>query len=114
MHDKPSGPALLDIARQALLDDVVPGLTGQPRYVALMVANAIGIAAREMELADRSARAWSVALVVGTGHEGGAIEPSLKPLVEAIRAGRHDADPELYEALSETARVAAAIYKPGG
>ena len=112
MHDKPSGRALLDTARRALLDDVVPGLAGQPRYVALMVANAIGIAARELELADRSAAAWAAAL--GAGRQGTAVETSLELLVEAIRAGRHDADPELYGALNETARIGAAIFKPGG
>ena len=49
MRDKPFGAALLDVAQQALTQDIGPALKGQQRYVVLMVANAIGIVAREIE-----------------------------------------------------------------
>ena len=111
MRDEPEGPALLESARQSLLDDVVPGLTGRPRYVALMVANALGIAAREIRASDRSAAAW--AAVLATDPDGGSsADVALARLVAAIRAGRHDADRDLHAALLETARVAAAIFRP--
>ena len=48
MRDRPNGADLLAVARRSLLDEVAPALKGQPRYVALMVANAIGIASREL------------------------------------------------------------------
>ena len=48
MQDEPAGAALLEAARRALMEEGVPGLAGRPRYVALMVANALGIAAREI------------------------------------------------------------------
>ena len=111
MRDKPFGAALLDVAREALTREVVPGLTGRQRYVALMVANAIGIASREIEQADEVARAWDRALP-RLERRGGSIEASASRLVAAIRRGEHDADPGLHAALLETALVGAAIWKP--
>lgn len=104
MQDEPSGAALLDAARRALAEEVVPGLSGRPRYVALMVANAIGIAAREIAQADSLRE-------TGTRVLGGA-DGLLDELVGAIRAGRRDADPDLHAALSAAAEAAAAIWKP--
>ncbi|MCJ2139134.1 DUF6285 domain-containing protein [Methylobacterium sp. E-066] len=105
MQDEPSGAALLDAARRALTEEVVPGLTGRPRYVALMVANAIGIAAREIAQADRLGET-SARLLGGTGDD------ALDDLVRAIRTGARDADPELHAALSAAAEAAADIWKP--
>jgi hypothetical protein len=108
LPDHPSGAALLDVARRALLEDVAPGLTGRTRYVALMVANAIGIAMREIEGADTTARAWEAAL----GQLGETGDDPLAALVAAIRAGAHDGDATLYAALRDTTNVAAEIWKP--
>ncbi len=103
MRDDPSGAALLDAARRALTEEVVPGLTGRPRYVALMVANAIGIASREIAVADR---------LSATGADLLAGEP-VETLVAAIRAGARDADPDLHAALEAVAAVSAQVWKPG-
>jgi hypothetical protein len=102
MQDEPSGAALLDAARRALTEEVVPGLTGRPRYVALMVANAVGIAAREIAEADRL-RAAGADVLAG--------EP-VEALVAAIRAGARDADANLHAALEATAALAAQVWKP--
>lgn len=102
MQDEPSGAALLDAARRALTEEVVPGLTGRPRYVALMVANAIGIAAREIAEADRLSTTRATVL---------ADEP-VEALVAAIRAGSRDADPNLHAALEAAAALAAQVWKP--
>jgi len=105
MRDDPSGAALLNAARLALTGEVMPALTGRARYVAAMVANAMGIAAREIEQGGGAARTWDRALATaGTA--------TCADLVTAIRAGRHDADPVLYAALAETAAAAAEIWKP--
>ena len=109
MHDEPFGAALLAAARQTLLQEIAPHLEGRRRYHALMVANAIGIAAREIEAGGAAARAWE-RLLAGAEGEGRA---TLDHLVAAIRAGAHDADPHLHAGLSDTAHVAAAIWKPG-
>ncbi|SFL67257.1 DUF6285 domain-containing protein [Methylobacterium pseudosasicola] len=105
MQDEPFGAALLDAARRALTEEVVPGLTGRPRYVALMVANAIGIAAREIVQAERLGETSARLL----GSAGG---DALGDLVRAIRTGARDADPELHAALSAAAEAAADIWKP--
>jgi uncharacterized protein DUF6285 len=107
MHDNPSGAALLDVARQALMDEIAPALTGRSRYVVLMVANAIGIAMREIEQGAASAEAWDRALETVSGDDDPAAA-----LVQAIRAGWHDADSKLYAALMDTADIAAGIWRP--
>ncbi len=108
LPDHPSGAALLDVARHALLDEVAPALSGRQRYVTLMVANAIGIAAREIEHAEVTGLAWDAALaqIDSTG------EDPLAALVAAIRGGRYDADAALYEALTKTTEVAGEVWKP--
>ena len=102
MQDEPSGAALLDAARRALTEEVVPGLTGRPRYVALMVANAIGIAAREITETN-ALHATTERVLAG--------EP-VEALVQAIRAGMRDADPNLHAALEAAAALAAQVWKP--
>lgn len=106
MQDEPSGAELLDIARQVLTREIAPTLTGRPRYLAAMVANAIGIVAREIErgaaMRDASARA------VSRFHP----DATVADLAAAIRAGRHDADADLHAALVEATEMAAAIWKP--
>lgn len=112
MRDKPFGAALLDVAHQALTQEIAPALKGQQRYVALMVANAIGVVAREIEQADKVAKAWDRALARVEQEGEGNLEVSASRLVAAIRNGEHDADPALHGALLDTALVAAEIWKP--
>jgi len=47
MRERPSATELLEVARETLLDEVLDALPGERRYAALMIANAIAIAARE-------------------------------------------------------------------
>jgi len=110
MRDKPFGAALLDVAQQALAQEIAPTLKGQQRYVALMVANAMSIVAREIEQESAAAKAWERALA-RVEHDG-KVEASASRLVQAIRRGEHDRDPALHSALQETALVAAGIWKP--
>jgi hypothetical protein len=48
MTDRPSGADLLKVAREALMRALVPELPEGQRYLALMIANAMAIAAREL------------------------------------------------------------------
>ena len=57
MTDRPSGAELLKAAREALTRDLVSELPEGKRYLALMIANAMAIAARELELGDGADRA---------------------------------------------------------
>lgn len=103
--DAPAGAALLAVARQSLLDEVAPALSGRQRYVLLMAANAIGLVMREIEQAGAATGAWERAL------DGAA---SASDLVAAIRAGRRDGDAALHAALVEATRIAAGIWKTPG
>ena len=107
MRDEPSGAALLDAARRSLMDEVVPGLAGRPRYVALMVANALGIAAREIGEAH-GLEAAHTRMIGGSDPSSDA----LAALARAIRDGRRDADADLHAALTAAADVAARVWKP--
>lgn len=49
MSDRPSGDDLLGVGRRALLDDLLPLLPADKIYQALMVANAMAIAGRELK-----------------------------------------------------------------
>lgn len=106
--DHPSGAALLEVGRRALLDEIAPALSGKQRYVVLMVANAIGIVMREMDQAEATADAWDKALASIPATDG---DP-LVALVAAIRDGRHDGDAALHAALTATTDIAAGIWKP--
>lgn len=79
--------SLLDIARQTLLADIVPALSGDTRFKALMIANAMAIAAREVQY-------------------GALAEPdNAAAMVAAIRAGLHDDDTDLAQRLLCLARA---------
>jgi Domain of unknown function (DUF6285) len=112
MRDRPNGADLLDVARVFLLEEVAPMLKGQPRYIVLMMANAMGIAARELNEADRSRRAWIAVLDRVPGNGAASVEASIARLVASIRLGAHDADAALYDALAETVEIAASIWRP--
>ena len=55
MNDTADARDLLDIARSTLLNQVLPHVPGELRYEALMIANAMAIAAREHAAGDRPA-----------------------------------------------------------
>ncbi len=75
MRDDPSGADLIEAARKALTDEILPSLTGRPRYVALMVANALGIAAREIgdahALAAAAPISWAAMTRPGSSRRSG-------------------------------------------
>lgn len=53
MINQPETRDLLAEARQVLLDSVAPELAGEHKYQALMIANAMGMAIREIELREQ-------------------------------------------------------------
>ena len=56
MRDISDAADLITTAREALLRDLLPALTGERRYAALMIANGMAIAAREHRLGTDAAR----------------------------------------------------------
>jgi hypothetical protein len=91
MTDRPTAKELLDIARAALANELLPFLPPDKRLAGLMVSSALAIAARELETSLPEVPAVTTA---------------------DIRAGRHDSNRPLYEALLAEARARAAISNP--
>jgi hypothetical protein len=127
MTDISDAADLVETARAVLLRDLVPALPGERRYPALMVANAMAIAAREHRLGpgaarDEAARLAQLLAMIGRppprserATECGDL-PALRDAVRsAIRAGEFDA-PEraraLTTGLAHTAHDRVAISNP--
>lgn len=53
MRNRPGGAELLETARETLLRELLPTLPEEQRYTALMIANAMAIAAREQAAGER-------------------------------------------------------------
>ena len=72
----PDAPDLLEMARVTLLSDIVPALSGDAKFRALMVANAMAIAQRR--------------ITDGRGLDALAAAADLRALARAIRGGLDD------------------------
>ena len=99
MNDRPDAAELLVIARETLLARLLPALPEESRYDALMIANAMAIAARELETGDvveQSELARLNALYAESGNDvsGNALHSTLvdynRRLAADIRSGRFD------------------------
>ena len=55
-REAPEGPSLLATARDALLQEILPKLSGTDAFTARMIANAMAIAAREADVGGRNTR----------------------------------------------------------
>ncbi len=92
--DRPAAGELLAVARQTLLSDLLPALPEEMRYQALMLANALAIAGRE---------------IAQTGGEDAA---ALQRLAVEIRTGQHDGDAAVYDRLLAWTRARVAVTNP--
>ena len=120
MKVEPSAADLLDIARTTILSEIAPALPEAARYAALMAANALAIAGREL-----AAAATGPAEVARIGALLGDWTPTADPqsdlreatarLAARIREGRYDegaARLRLFEHLRETTRSRLAVSNP--
>ena len=116
MRSGPSTDNLLDTARLVLRDAVLPAVSSERRYEALMVANALAIAAREIAAGDRPQAQAHGRLAALYGTPQGNLADMERRLVQDVRAGRFDAPGErraaVFAHLWETARAAAAVSQP--
>lgn len=116
MINQPETRDLLTEARRVLLDALAPELAGQRKYEALMIANAMGMAIRELEQreqgqpeeTDRAVRAFlaerSIEVTAGEAEEA---------LARAIRERRLDgADPALQPVLRTLTEARLRINNP--
>ena len=123
MNDRPDARNLLETARNAFVTEVLPALPAASRYTALMIANAMAIAQREITAGEaplRDERARLRALL--PDHAEGPAEAGLhdvlkgynRRLIEAIRAGRFDGEERaaLHEHLRRTTEAKLAVSNP--
>lgn len=111
MREQPSSGELLKIARQVLKDDILPWLPKEQVYNALMVANAMAIAARQYDL-EPLHREWRALQAFSAQQQDNGVIPenhkaltarvlaANQQLVKQIRAGDFDgadADREKFE-----------------
>jgi len=117
---EPSAADLLDIARATILEGVAPSLPEDRRYAALMAANALAIAGRELAAPDSTAAelARLLALVPGDappGEASTALREANARLARAIREGRFDegeSRARLLAHLRECVRARLAVSNP--
>ncbi len=103
MRNRPPAENLLQTARELLLSEVLDVLPAERRYAARMIANAMGIAAREMASGDEPlerelARLGELLAQPAPAASGRpalehAIAACNRELVRRIRAGEYDAGP---------------------
>jgi len=105
MSDRPDALELLEEARRLLQQELAPALKGKQRFQALMIANALGIAGRELAAADDRGKRWAADLEsLGVAGE--------KELVAAIREGRFAGDETLHSMLLRDADARAEMVSP--
>jgi aminoglycoside phosphotransferase (APT) family kinase protein len=107
LHDRPTSAELLEAARGALGDHVLPLLDGRAAFELRVSLRALGIVRRESEQASRHARVHRVALAaLGVKDESG--------LARSIREGAFDKRrPELLAVLRSTVRAKLEVANPG-
>ena len=101
MNDRPHAAELLKAARDAFAAELLPALPEALRYTALMIANALAIAERELAAGDTAARAECERLCrLLPEHSAPVAAEGLcdvlarynRRLAEDIRAGRFDGE----------------------
>ena len=119
MKVEPSAAELLEIARATILSEIAPALPEGQRYCALMAANALAIAGRDLAAPDAGAAelARVAALLPGPGPGGDtdALREATAHLAKAIREGRYDegeARASLLAHLRRTVRERLAVSNP--
>jgi hypothetical protein len=124
MNNLPGGAQLLAIARETLLAELLPRMEGDRRYVLLMIANAMAIAARELEAGEAGATAELTRLDTLYGrpprelhgdalHE--AIRAAERELARDIRSGAFDSGTRrdtLFQHLRESVAARLRISNP--
>ena len=111
-REAPEGPSLLATARDALLQEILPKLSGTDAFTARMIANAMAIAARE---AAQDA-VWVEETRAAMQRLTGATEAPDRIFAAVIRAGAFDPGSahhaEVAAMLRDAARMRCAISAP--
>lgn len=109
MMDRPDALGLIEQAGRSVRA-LLPALSGAERYEGLMLANALSIAARELR--DGGALAATIERELAPLAEGRDVGERARALASAIRAGRHDGEAGVHQALERIARERLAQANP--
>lgn len=120
MKVEPSAPDLLELARAAILEELAPALPEARRYAALMAANALAIAARDLAApGEAAAELAGIAALLpewsAPADGSAALAEGTTRLAAAIRAGRFDegeARSRLLGHLRQVTRARLAVSNP--
>ena len=126
MPERPDGAHLLKLARASLLEELSTELGEASRYTARLIANAMAIAARELEAGagPRHRERDALAKLFREDREETPALAQAETLDEAlqrmrwrlaaeIRGGERDADAKVHGLLREVAAARLEIVKPG-
>jgi hypothetical protein len=112
MLERPDGAALLDTARDVLIEELLPHLPEAQRFAARMIANAMAIAAREA----RQGQAWQAESLAAIATLTDRAAAPLAGFATAIRAGAFDPGTPRHAAAAATlvalARARCAVSAP--
>jgi len=113
--DRPDARELVEAVAQWLAQDLAPGLEAGPRFQAMVAAQGLVIAARELALGPEHAAADAAAFAPLV--QASATDDPVRlrgALGEAIAAGRHDDDlAGVAAVLREHVRRKLAVARPG-
>ena len=112
INDEPDAHGLVTIALQTFRDSILPVVPAERRFEALMIANALSIAERELAARPEPALAAAISGLIG---ESGDLEALAPKLCAAIDAGAFDAperQAELRKALWELTRARISVSNP--
>lgn len=98
MREQPDGRALLAIARTVLREQLLPLLPKEQHYAALMIANAMSIAERQLHYGDAPQHAEHLALAELLQQDGDLVLLQ-RELVHRIRLGWLDEQVEAQQLL---------------
>lgn len=124
MRANPDARGLLNIALETFRTDLLPHIPPAHRYTALMIANALAIAERELNGLDEAGHAMLAALapLYGEDADGSLSGAELRQRVEGLQhrlcieiaAGDfdHDGQDMLMECLEEIVRARLGISNP--
>jgi hypothetical protein len=93
MRSLPTAAELLKIAREGLLNELLPHLPKEHHYTALMAANALAISMREIQADDSQHKAEAALLheLYGSAAPDEGMDALAGHLAHDLRAGRFDA-----------------------
>jgi hypothetical protein len=112
INDEPDAHGLVAIALQTFRDSILPTVPAERRFEALMIANALSIAERELAAKPDAALAATIGGLIG---ETGDVEAVAPRLCSAIDAGDFDAperQADLRRVLRELTRARVAVSIP--